>query len=246
MGFSITTCFLFSRAISVCSMCKPLGEQTLTTSKSIPEEKKFLYRIKKAHQHLKDQGHFWIWCHTLPRVLIPDFYGSFPRVVFRCGHFPQSQIVLFSVFFHSETYLIRRTLFPSSLYSCLLSGQIATLFASNFKRWPYSLIHPRWRAGFYNQCICRNIFSYNRTGTYKCIFSDVMSTHYCCIGLIVAPFPTSVFRYWFFRTMALLGLFTFVNTMEGPRNTSSSQITPVKWTRYFEPLHFCPGLHPEK
>ena len=41
----------------------------------------------------------------------------------------------------------------------------------------------------------------------------------------VAPWRTSVRRYSFLRTTAERGLNTFVNTMVGPQNTSSSSVT---------------------
>src|SRR5688572_22000512 len=49
-----------------------------------------------------------------------------------------------------------------------------------------------------------------------------------------APFLTTVFKYCDLLFTALLGFITFVKTMLGPRNTSSSQTTPV----YMETL-FC-------
>jgi 23S rRNA pseudouridine2605 synthase len=44
---------------------------------------------------------------------------------------------------------------------------------------------------------------------------------------IVAPFLTIVLAYSFFLLIALLGFITFVNTIDGPKKTSSSQVTPV-------------------
>src|SRR5579885_2293201 len=44
---------------------------------------------------------------------------------------------------------------------------------------------------------------------------------------IVAPFRTVVLAYCPLRLMALRGLTTFVNTIDGPRKTSSSQVTPL-------------------
>src|SRR4051812_3428286 len=43
---------------------------------------------------------------------------------------------------------------------------------------------------------------------------------------IEAPRRTSVVRYSFFRDTWLRGFMTFVNTMEGPQNTSASSTTP--------------------
>ena len=59
---------------------------------------------------------------------------------------------------------------------------------------------------------------------------------------IVAPFFTTVFWYSFFRLMALLGLMTFVKTMEGPKKTSSSQITPVYMETLFCTFTFFPRI----
>ena len=44
---------------------------------------------------------------------------------------------------------------------------------------------------------------------------------------IDAPCPTLVWAYWSFLIIAERGLVTLVNTQEGPKKTSSSQITPV-------------------
>ena len=44
---------------------------------------------------------------------------------------------------------------------------------------------------------------------------------------ILAPFFTIVLRNSSFLFTALLGLITFVKTIEGPKKTSSSQMTPV-------------------
>src|SRR5690606_39565429 len=41
----------------------------------------------------------------------------------------------------------------------------------------------------------------------------------------VAPFFTSVSRYWSLRSMSERGLYTLVNTMLGPQNTPSSRNT---------------------
>ena len=46
-----------------------------------------------------------------------------------------------------------------------------------------------------------------------------------CERLPEEPFPGVA--YWDFRLTALRGLVTLVNTQEGPRKTSSSQVTPV-------------------
>ena len=43
---------------------------------------------------------------------------------------------------------------------------------------------------------------------------------------IDAPRRTSVARYSFFRDTWLRGFMTFVNTIDGPQNTSSSSTTP--------------------
>jgi hypothetical protein len=43
---------------------------------------------------------------------------------------------------------------------------------------------------------------------------------------IDAPRRTSVFRYSCLRETWLRGLITFVNTIDGPQNTSSSSSTP--------------------
>ena len=43
---------------------------------------------------------------------------------------------------------------------------------------------------------------------------------------IEAPSPTCVFEYWPLLFTADRGLITLVNTIDGPRNTSESQVTP--------------------
>src|SRR5688572_14729406 len=58
---------------------------------------------------------------------------------------------------------------------------------------------------------------------------------------IVAPLPTWVRAYSDLRLITLRGLMTFVNTMEGPRNTSSSQITPVYIDTLFCTLTLLPS-----
>ena len=44
---------------------------------------------------------------------------------------------------------------------------------------------------------------------------------------IDAPFPIIVSLYSLFLSIKLLGFTTLVNTHDGPKNTSSSHITPV-------------------
>ena len=43
---------------------------------------------------------------------------------------------------------------------------------------------------------------------------------------IEAPSPTCVFEYWPLLFTADRGLITLVNTIDGPRKTSESQVTP--------------------
>ena len=79
-------------------------------------------------------------------------------------------------------------------------------------------------------------------GTHIWHFSHIMTG--CVIGracnigqnVVVSPgvvlgnnvkVQNNVSLYWSFRETALRGLVTFVNTQLGPKNTSSSQITPV-------------------
>src|SRR5690349_14388416 len=57
---------------------------------------------------------------------------------------------------------------------------------------------------------------------------------------MVAPRRTRVVLYSFFRSTWLRGLITFVNTIDGPQNTSSSRMHPV----YIETLFWILTLSP--
>src|SRR5260221_11898411 len=58
---------------------------------------------------------------------------------------------------------------------------------------------------------------------------------------MLAPFFTNVFLYSFFLVTALRGFITLVNTIDGPRKTSSSQITPVYMETLFCTFTFFPS-----
>ena len=59
---------------------------------------------------------------------------------------------------------------------------------------------------------------------------------------ILTPFRTIVLEYSPLLFMALLGLITLVKTIEGPKKTSSSQVTPVYIDTLFWILTFCPKM----
>src|SRR5690606_15935999 len=65
------------------------------------------------------------------------------------------------------------------------------------------------------------------TGTDKAVFSDVVPTYNGCIGPDGCTPPDTVRIYCPRRLIALRGLITLVKTIDGPRKTSSSQVTPV-------------------
>src|SRR5690606_26627327 len=60
----------------------------------------------------------------------------------------------------------------------------------------------------------------------------------------VAPLPTCVASYLSRRTTALRGLVTLVNTQDGPRKTSSPQVTPVYNDTLFCTLTLLPNTTP--
>src|SRR6478736_5831567 len=72
----------------------------------------------------------------------------------------------------------------------------------------------------------------------------VMPQTIVALAPIEAPFFTRVCLYSLFLAIALRGLITLVNTMEGPRNTSSSQSTPVYMDTLFCTFTLLPRVTP--
>src|SRR3972149_11376415 len=57
---------------------------------------------------------------------------------------------------------------------------------------------------------------------------------------MVAPLLTRVGRNSCFLSIKALGLYTLVNTIDGPQNTSSSRVTPLYMETLFWTLHLSP------
>lgn len=77
------------------------------------------------------------------------------------------------------------------------------------------------------QGVGRHIAYYHGTGTDKRIGAYFNAAYDGGIGAYCGPFSNQCFLYSDRLFTALRGLMTLVKTMDGPRNTSSSHITPV-------------------